>query len=343
MASSYDSSAPITIRLGNEDFSLERRKVPVDWLRLDPRNQRLSYALQQTVIGGTLATDDQLHALLWDLDAVKNLYQSVLQNGGLIEDPIVTQDGLVTEGNSRTVVLRELRKKYPEDPRWSHVYVRLLPYDVTAEQLVTLLGELHIAGKIEWRAYEQAEYVWRMNKEFGRTYDFLAAHLRWSRSKIAQKIGAFEETRQYLSEYNDPQGVNRFSHFEEFMKKKELRERREDDAAFMQEFRSWVYDGKFPGATDLRKLPDVMRNEKSLEALRTYNIQAAEAVLNEADPSRSSDLYFSIDQTTAQIRSAPLSEVKALQNGETLKLTKLMDLQKALNELAEMSGVDLRG
>ena len=88
---------------------------------------------------------------------------------------------------------------------------------------MTLLGELHIAGKIEWRAYEQAEYVWRMNKEFGRTYDFLAAHLRWSRSKIAQKIGAYEETKHYLAEYSDPQGINRFSHFEEFMKKKQLR------------------------------------------------------------------------------------------------------------------------
>ncbi len=334
-----NGSVPVTIRLGNQDFILERKVVPIDWLKLDPRNQRLSHALTQE---GNTPSDARLQELLWSIDAVKDLYQSVLQNGGLIDDPIVTQEGVVVEGNSRTVVLRELHKKYPADPRWKETYVRLLPPDVTPEQIVTLLGELHIAGKIEWRAYEQAEYVWRMNKEFGRTYDFLAAHLRWSRSKIAQKIGAFEETRVYLAEYADPQGVNRFSHFEEFMKKKDLRERRESDPLFMKEFRQWVHQGKFPGATDMRILPDVLANDKALAALREYNIQSAEAVLNDADPSRNSDLYYSVDQTCQQLRNVPLSEVKALQHGSPTKLAKLAELQAALDELAQMAGISVR-
>lgn len=335
-----NGSVPVTIRLGNTDFVLERQKVRVDWLRLDSSNPRLSHTL--TKEGGTVS-DDRLHELLWAIDPVKDLYQSILQNGGLIDDPIVTQDGLVVEGNSRTVALRELRKKYPNDARWTETYVRLLPPDVTNEQIITLLGELHIAGKIEWRAYEQAQYVWRMNKEFGRTYDFLAAHLRWSRSKIAQKIGAFEETQKYLSEYADPQGVNRFSHFEEFMKKKDLRERRESDPGFMKEFRKWVYDGKFPGATDLRALPDVLTNDQALAALKKNDIQSALAILNDADPSRSSDLYYSVDQTCQQLRNVPLSEIKALQAGSPSKLAKLVELQSALDELASMAGVSVRG
>ena len=335
-----NGSVPVTIRLGNRDFVLERQKVRVDWLKLDASNPRLSHTLTKE---GGIASDDRLHELLWAIDPVKDLYQSVLQNGGLIDDPIVTQEGLVVEGNSRTVVLRELHKKYPDDARWTETYVRLLPPDVTNEQIITLLGELHIAGKIEWRAYEQAQYVWRMNKEFGRTYDFLAAHLRWSRSKIAQKIGAFEETQRYLAEYADPQGVNRFSHFEEFMKKKDLRERRENDPSFMKEFRKWVYDGKFPGATDLRALPDVLANNQALAALKKYNMQSALAILNDADPSRSSDLYYSVDQTCLQLRNVPLSEIKALQAGSPSKLSKLVELQSALDELASMAGVSVRG
>jgi len=35
---------------------------------------------------------------------------------------------------------------------------------VTDEQLTMLLGELHIAGRIEWRAFEQAEYVWKITR-----------------------------------------------------------------------------------------------------------------------------------------------------------------------------------
>src|SRR5437660_995249 len=117
-------------------------------------------------------------------------------------------------------------------------------------QISLLLGELHIAGKIEWRAFDQAEYVWKMNKVFGKTYDFLATHLRWSRSKLSQKISAYEETKAYLERTGDPQGINRFSHFEEFMKKKPLRDRREQDPSFMEQFGKWVQDGKFPDSRD---------------------------------------------------------------------------------------------
>ena len=173
------------------------------------------------------ATDRELHKMLWEIDQVKDLYHSIYQNGGLIEDPIIHDNGVVIEGNCRTVCLRELCKKFPEETRFQQVHVRVLPSDVTEEQLMILLGEIHVAGKIPWRAFgKQAEYVWKMNKVFGKNYDYLASHLRWSRSKLAQKIAAYEESKSYIDRTGDPQGIKRFSHFEEFMKKKELREAR---------------------------------------------------------------------------------------------------------------------
>src|SRR5207247_8264886 len=102
-----------------------------------------------------------------------------------------------------------------------------------------LLGELHIAGRIEWRAFEQAEYVWKMNKIYGKTYDFLASHLRWSRSRLAQKIAAYEETKTYLEQSGDPEGINRFSHLDELMKKVQLRDEREEHLGCMRDFRRW--------------------------------------------------------------------------------------------------------
>jgi hypothetical protein len=213
---------------------------------------------------GLPATDAELHEMLWDIDQVKDLCQSIFQNGGLLEDPIVYGNGTVVEGNCRTVCLRQLCKKYPKDQRFQHVHVRVLPADVTEEQLMLLLGELHVAGKIEWRAFDQAEYVWKMNKVIGKNYDYLASHLRWSRSKLAQKIAAYEESKAYIERTGDPQGTNRFSHFEEFMKKKELREKREADPAFMSKFGDWVLAGKFPDAKDVRYLPEVLENEEAL-------------------------------------------------------------------------------
>ena len=111
----------------------------------------------------------------------------------------------------------------------------------------------------------------------------------------------------------------------------------------MKDFRKWVYEGKFPGATDLRALPDVLVNDKALAALKKYNMQSAVAILNDADPSRSSDLYYSVDQACQQLRNVPLSEIKALQAGSPSKLAKLADLQAALDELATMAKVSVRG
>src|SRR6266480_438311 len=150
------NGSTLKFRLGNADFEVNRELWAVEKLKLDPNNQRLGYLLRQHKKGPTVS-DKELHRMLWDIDQVKALYQSVYQNGGLLEDPVVRVDGTVVEGNCRTVVLREQRKKYSSDDRFKRVYVRVLPPNVTEEQISLLLGELHIAGKIEWRAYDQAE------------------------------------------------------------------------------------------------------------------------------------------------------------------------------------------
>lgn len=336
-----DEKQKYTFRLGNQDFTVERKKVPVEWLKLDPDNQRISYQLNLLRKEGKGFTDQEIHDLLWSMDAVRNLYQEVLQNGGLIEDPFVKNDGVVVEGNSRTVVMRELHKKYSGDERFASLYVRILPPNTTDEQIITLLGEMHIAGKIEWQAYEKAEHVWKMVKEYGKTYDFLAVHLRMSRSKITQYLLAYEETKTYLSEYNDPNGIRRFTHFEEFMKKREMRERREKNPEFMKEFRTWVSEDKFPDSRDVRKLPDILGNPKAFEAFRQKNTQAAEMVLNKEDPSRSSDLYYSIDEAIRQLRNIPLAEIKELEAGNSTKVEKMKELHGALKEVAGFAKLSL--
>jgi hypothetical protein len=328
-----------TIRLGNQDFNLERDRVNVSSLKLDPFNQRVSYIVQKS---GSEATDAQLHDMLWDLDPVKDLYASILQNGGLINDPIIRRNGIVVEGNCRTVCLRELHKKYPEDTRFQFVYVQLLPAEVTDEQLTMLLGELHIAGRIEWRAFEQAEYVWKMNKIYGKTYDYLASHLRWSRSKLAQKIAAYEETKAYMQETGDPDGINRFSHFEEFMKKKELREAREQKPAVMKDFRRWVQEGKFPDAKDVRDLHDILEDSQALEAFEEGGARDAKQVLHKGDPSRGSNLWSTIDRAANELLQMPLVEIEDLKKGHESKVEKLRVLRAAIETVAQHAKLSLR-
>lgn len=327
----------ITIRLGNQDFLLKREIRNVKDLKLDPKNQRISFKLRQK---GLVATDHELHKLLWEMDSVKDLYQSIYQNGGLIEDPIVNSNNLVIEGNCRTVALRELNKKFPNEQRFSRLYVRVLPEGVTEEQLTLLLGELHIAGRIEWKAYEQAEYVWKMNKVYAKSYDFLAGHLRWSRSKLSQKIAAYEETKAYIERTGDPNGINRFSHFEEFMKKKALRDRGEKDPNFMLQFGDWIVKNKLPDSKDVRHLSQILDNYEAYQKFLTKGIKESIAVLYQADPSLVSNLYSTIDQAIAELQTISLQEIQTLKSGDQVRLDKLRKLKNALNDLEELSGVN---
>jgi len=328
----------VSIRLGNKDFALERKRVPVKSLKLDIHNPRLSYKLKAH---GSAGTDQELHKMLWKQDAVKDLYESIRNNGGLIEDPVVRRDGVVVEGNCRTVALRELHKKYPADNRFEEVFVKMLPDDVTEEELMTLLGELHVAGKIRWGAYEEAEYVWKMQNVYNKTYDYLASHLRWTRSKIAQKIAAFEETRRYIEETGDKEGVNRFSHFEELMRKKELRDRRDKDPAFMKQFRIWVLEGKLRDSKDVRDLPEILSDDRALAKFVAGDIAGARQVLYDVNPSMVSSLYAVVDQATHELRTIPLTELEDLRNGATAKVQKLRDLKVALDNVVKHTGVKL--
>ena len=333
-----NGSTTMSIRLGNEDFALERKSVEVDSLKLDPHNQRLSFKLR---IQGTLAKDEDLHKLLWKQDAVKDLYTSVLNNGGLIEDPIIRRDGTVVEGNCRTVAMRELHKELPDDKRFKKLYVRVLPQDVTDEQLMMLLGELHVAGKIRWGAYEEAEYVWKMHNMYKKTYDYLASHLRWSRTKLSQKITAYEETKKYLEKTKDPQGATRFSFFEEFMKKKELRERFNTDQGFIQEFGQWINTGLIKEALAVRDLPDILGNSDATSKFKKGEWQAAKQVLFTANPALVSSLYAVIDDATKQLLNIPLSDLEDLRNGSAAKIEKLKGLYDAVVKVAKHSGVKL--
>ena len=333
-----DGITTVSIRLGNRDFALERKRVAVSSLKLDPHNQRLSYKLQSHGVAGT---DQELHKALWKQDAVKDLYESIRNNGGLIEDPVVRRDGVVVEGNCRTVALRELQKKYPVDKRFQEVFVKMLPHDVTEEQLMMLLGELHVAGKIRWGAYEEAEYVWKMQNIYNKTYDYLASHLRWTRSKIAQKIAAFEETRRYIEETGDKEGVNRFSHFEELMKKKDLRDKRDKDPTFMKQFRNWVLEGKLKDSKDVRDLPQILSNDRAIAKFVAGDMAGARQVLYDVNPSMVSSLYALVDQATYELRTIPLTELEDLRDGSTIKVQKLRDLKSALDNVVKHANLKL--
>src|ERR1700730_11183297 len=116
-----------------EDFLLLRnKKIPVrlaDMHQADLKfyleNPRLYSVVR---LDGTEPTQDDVEEALCGMDHVKQLVQSIKDNGGLI-DPVIVQGGtnIVLEGNSRLAAYRILAKQDPI--KWGSLRAGVLSRD----------------------------------------------------------------------------------------------------------------------------------------------------------------------------------------------------------------------
>lgn len=329
-----------TVTLENKEITIAWRRVPIGELRLDPKNQRIQYVVAQHV--GRKVSEEQIEKILWKYDFVKDLYHSIEQNGGLIHPVAILGDGRVIEGNCRTVALRKLAQRNPGDARFALVPCEVFPNDLTEEQLTLLLGEWHIAGKHEWNPYEKAEYMYKATHLCNKTIDYLSYHLRVSRSTIWLNVKAYEMAKEFLSQYPNPENIQKFSYFLEFVKKKTLQTRLKNDPGFKQKFFSWVGDGKFDAGWQVRVLAAIIERPELEKKLDDEGFWAAHAALLQVAPSLASDLYRNVDQTVSKLRQAAASEIQELRKGNVAKVEKLRELYKAVAEIADLANFSLR-
>jgi len=289
-------------------------------------------------------SENELDSLIWEKDPVKALAQSIHQNGGVYEHVIVQRKGdkyLVREGNCRTVADRHLSEQYPDDARFQTMPAMIFDADLTEEDLAVLLADMHVAGKIQWDAYEQAKQVFDLFNLYGKTYDWLSSHLRLSKSKIKELLSAYQATKDYLAIHPAPANVKKFSFFHELMRKKDLKDRFLDQPEFKQKFYRWLEESKLTDSKQVRDLPTVLQNSEATKALETSGMPEAIRVLQTNDPSLESDLFWAVKEATAKIKQAPMTDVQDLQSGSPQKLIMLRNLHRAIEDLATIAQVKL--
>ena len=319
-----------------------RQAVAVADLELDPTNPRIQYLIGQKA--GMVSQND-LDAMIWEKDAVKALSQSILQNGGVYE-PLILQrkDNAkfrVREGNCRTVACRHLEDQYPHDTRFMTVPAMIFDVDLTEEDLAILLADMHVASKIRWDAYEQAKHVSDLFNIYGKTYDWLANHLRLSKTKIKELLLAYQATKEYLGLFPGQANIRKFSFFHEVMKKRELRERFQNNLQFKQRFHKWLEDGRLTDSKQIRDLLTVLVSPEALKALDEKGIDEAVRLLMQADPSLESNLYAAVKNATEKLRLASATEIRDLMAGNPQKTIMLRNLSRAIEDLATLAGVKL--
>lgn len=298
------------IVLGGVKVQVRGKDVALGDIQLDPSNPRLA----NTLAAADLAPEKlqaRMAELLWGDRDVQTLYRSVYENGGLVERIIVRSNGVVAEGNCRTVVYRKLAATFPDDSRWKAIPARVLPEEITDRQVAVLLGELHVGGKNEWSPFEKAGHIHKLFHQFGLTQEEIAKLLRTSKTLVNHNIHAFEAMKNhYMLAFPGAGAVRKFSYFLELYKKPELREWVKDDPEALTYFVDWVGTEKIAKGEDVRELVDVISNRRALAAFKSNGREAALKILEEARPELTSPLFKAMIEMTEALEDARLDDIQ---------------------------------
>lgn len=301
-----------------DEITLDQKRVivrsvdlPLDVVKLDPRNPRIANTARVNNFGSSGEQQQELTELLWSDPDVRALYQSVRQNKGLVERIIVRADGIVAEGNCRTVVYKKLALATPGDPTWQRIPARVLPAEISERQLAVLLGELHVGGKNKWSAFEKAGHIYELFETHGLTQDEIAKLLKTSKTAVNHSTRAFSAMKDsYLPKFGGVGAVHRFTHFLELYKQPDLREWVMAEDKALSEFVDWVGSGRLPKAADVRELVDIVKSPPALTAFRQSGFEGARSVLELDQPELASELFKQMVEMTNALEAARLPDIQ---------------------------------
>ncbi|THD34494.1 MAG: hypothetical protein E7773_15000 [Sphingomonas sp.] len=332
------------ITLQGKQVPYEIARIDVDDLLLDPKNPRIDYLLGHR-FGDNPSQTDVLEAL-WEKDQVKALADSIFANGGVREHVIVQRlaDGkmVVREGNCRTASSKKLKLQNQGDNRFDRIPAKIFDANLTEDDVAVMMANEHVAKKISWDPYSQAKSIHELHNVSGKTYDWLVANLRLSRSKVSEFLAAYDAMTAFLQVHSDPSYITRFSLFHEMVRKKGLKQRFDEDIDdFRSKFFEWVAKKRLHEPGHVRRLENILLDPDAEAALSTTGFAAGEAVLASKDPTIGSDLFANIKRATEALKNAPMAEVRELQSGDPQKTILLRNLSRALEDIATMAGVKL--
>lgn len=259
----------------------EVRHIPLSKLKLDPKNVRFKHL-------DRILSDPEIEEQISDEGDTKSLIREIRFSHGLSEPPYIQEleDGSfkVLEGNRRTVCLRkivqEIKSGKEKDillEKIDPVQCIVIPKDITDKTLAVLLARIHVSGKKEWAAMNQSALVYDLIKKFDYDQDEVAHSVSISKTKVNNMMKAYETTLKYKQKFpDDDSWLRKYSYFEEFFKKRALKEWN-NDPQNLDLFMKWVYNNQFPMAIKVRKLDAVVQDGKD-----AYKAMKKGATIDEA-------------------------------------------------------------
>jgi len=234
---------------------------------------------------------------------------------------------IISTKNLTRSVYEELSEKYVNDEKWKTIDACVLPHKVNRDVINFIRLEKHLFGPTPWAAYEKARELYHLNTQGDYSLKRLEQLTKLSASDIRNNIQAYMDMEeQYLKKYNKPSERLKFSYFVEFRKNKELKKLVKEGKISLMEFCDWVGEGKFKRGEEIRKLPLVLKDEQSRQALIDDNFRAALDQLEQKNPAAKSKLFENIEDVIYDIEALPFGELDEIKRG--LQPAKIDSLKK---------------
>jgi hypothetical protein len=335
--------------VGGQTVQLAHEDVPIDLVDLDYENPRLKYKLSLQAMNGDRPSEKDMEKIILDLQDVRKLRRDIEHNKGIRERVILqkTANGRykAVEGNCRTVCVRDLLRK-TKAATWKKIPAKVLAEDVDPKQKAILLTDFHVSGKIKWEAHEKAGQVYYMSRELGMSQDDIVIYHHSSKATVNRTLtayGFFVDT--FLTIDNgkySKHGEKKWSFFDEFFKKRELRDELTRDPKFGEQFCRWIGEDQLPQPVLVRKLPDVLRHKDARDKLESGGTFAeALKILETVQPEQGSDFFKLLAKTKEAFTSnTQIKEILRIRT-DAVARKRLLDTYEAMVDFMRLADVDI--
>ena len=300
--------------------------LPVNQLALDLKNPRIAKWMEMydevndeaiRLAVGAAAPPGQ-EALTGP--SYSTLKEAIRTSGGLIHPIIVNRETngtlLVIEGNTRTLIYRELQW----DSIPAMVYNNMSEAEIDAIRL-----QAHLVGTREWSAYAKAKYLCHLREKEHLTFGELVDFCGGKRKDVEESIQAYRDMEQYyrnILESDDQFDHSRFSAFRELQHQR-VQEALHSSGFSKTDFSRWVHEGKFQRLETVRQLPRILGNHTSREVFLKDGAIAAIKTLDmlEKPPStnlQDSTLEMLVTEIYNRINAIPWSDIQRLRGSQAL-------------------------
>jgi hypothetical protein len=326
------------LTIGTRSVPFKVQQVAISQLRYYEDNPRVYTLVESLGIRGDQAA---IERELWNLPTTKELFQLIKANGGLLEEIIVSLNR-VLEGNRRLCAYRKLQEIDPDPDgkeRWSYIPAKVITSEISNEDIFILLGTLHIKGKVEWKPYEQAGFVYRMKHEFGKDNDQIAAMIGLKKHNIAQMLKAYE-----LMKEKNVEDQEKYSYFLEYFKRPEFSKLRETTPEIDDEVANEIIAGRIPKAQDIRRLPAILGDKRARHEFleQGEEFEKALGTAHQRHPEHIDTFYRAISDVRDRLKEAsPVQVADDIQHDHN-KRAKLDYFFKEVEHFKKVIGWDRR-